>query len=201
MCFMSNIDTLYEFKGLTDNIIASPCEVMGDGFPYSEILFSLFADDGMNFDLEGVCELYYEDYCDRTIYASATVALCHTSELDGLAAVVRQINETGIYDVDIDDLQCYERLSSNVFCDLGHYISEASIDLDLLAEFETIMDRAFTARYHTSSFYSALSGASGWVSIDSDHYSGVSTSEPSEKFQTEWSQTSWAEATTPTSKE
>lgn len=37
-CFMANIETLYDLRSVIGYIVASPCEVMGDGFPYDRIV-------------------------------------------------------------------------------------------------------------------------------------------------------------------
>ncbi|MFR9603381.1 MAG: clostripain-related cysteine peptidase [Rikenellaceae bacterium] len=195
MCLMSNIETLYELKDLCDYVIASPCEVMGWGFPYQTVLPELFAEDGLNPDFAGVCEAYCNYYEQRTSYSSGAVAYCVTSELDGLAAAMKAINSAGVNSVDIGSLQCYEKLTYHVFCDLGEYVTAACDDAALVSNFESSMLKAFPqdGRFHTQSFYSALSGSTGWVDIN--YYSGVSTSAPSVKFRDEWAETSWVKAT------
>ncbi|MFI3301735.1 MAG: clostripain-related cysteine peptidase [Rikenellaceae bacterium] len=198
MCLMSNIETLYELKDVCENVIASPSEVMGNGFPYQVVLPELFEDDGATADLNGACYAYYNAYKSSSSSPYATVAHCVTSYLDDLANVVRSINEAGVEDVDIDDVQCYEKLTNNIFCDLGDYISQACTDSDLLAEFESVMSSAFPeeSRYHTDYFFTNLKNHAGDVYVYSDKYWGVSTSDPSDVLRTDWAQTSWAVATT-----
>ncbi|MFI3282862.1 MAG: clostripain-related cysteine peptidase [Rikenellaceae bacterium] len=196
MCLMSNIETLYELKDVCDNIIASPTEVMGYGFPYQTVLPALFSEDGASADCAAACYAYYDYYSNLSSAPSATVAWCVTSKLEELAQKMKQINDAGVNKVDIDDIQCYENLSSNVFCDLGEYVKEASTSSALLEEFESVLGEAFpdSGIYHTTSFCSTLRTSYGeWIDID--YFSGVSTSEPSEKFQDDWVQTSWAVAT------
>ncbi len=195
MCLMSNIETLYELKDVCSTIIASPCEVMGWGFPYQTVIPELFAGDGAAPNYSGACEAYYNYYAQRSSYSSGAIAYCVTSELEGLAKAMNEINKVGINSVDINSLQCYEKLLYNVFCDLGDYATAACDDASLVSQFESAMLKAFPAdgRFHTPSFYSALSGSTGWVDINS--YSGVSTSAPSIKFRDEWAETSWVKAT------
>ncbi len=192
MCFMSNIETLYELRNVCNNIVASPCEVMAHGFPYDEMLKYLFDNDGMSTNYAEVCNAYYNYYNEESSYESGAVAWCNCTELKSLADVVSQINENGVNEVDIKELQCYEMLPYNVFCDFGQYINYACDDLILKLKFEIAMEQAFpiNSRLHTDSFYTNLSGSSGWVDID--YYSGVTTSAPSEKFRHEWSNTEWA---------
>ncbi len=195
MCYMSNIETIYEFKDVCNNIVASPCEVMAHGFPYDTVLPKLFDNSGMSTDYVAVCQAYSDYYNYESAYKSGAVAWCQTSQLDKLADIVSQINATGLSDVDIDDLQCYEMLADNVYCDFGHYFSEACLDSSLYESFQEALDLAFPveARLHTETFYTNLSGAAGWVDIN--FYTGVSTSAPSVKFRDEWSETSWVKDT------
>ncbi|MEG1701219.1 MAG: clostripain-related cysteine peptidase, partial [Alistipes sp.] len=37
-CFMANIETLYDLRNVVGAVIASPCEIMAAGFPYSRII-------------------------------------------------------------------------------------------------------------------------------------------------------------------
>ncbi len=203
MCLMSNIETLYELRNSCDNIISSPCEVLGFGFPYQTVLPQLFENNGMDCNFKGACKAYYEDYENRTSYSSAAVSWCQTSYLDELAEALKQVNTSGVNSVDIDDLQCYENLVDNVYCDLKHYVEQACDDESMVLDFIDAMSLAFPVAYHTDMFYTTLkyssstwsSGKAYWVEIDDDNFSGVSTSEPSEKFTDEWVETSWAKAT------
>lgn len=197
MCLMANIETLYELRNVCSNIIASPAEVMGIGFPYDGVLPYLFSDGGVSTDYSAVCQTYYEWYNTTTeFYNSATVSWCVTSYLEDLAQRLKAINEVGVKSVSTSGLQYYERLTNHVFYDLMNYVREASADQDesMYEAFEDVLDQAFPieGRYHTARFYS---GFGGWSTINSDNYSGVSTSEPSIMFIDEWAQTSWALAT------
>ena len=65
-CFMANIETLYDLRASVDHVIASPCEIMADGFPYDRIIPQMFTDEGRSHDLGAVCyefwNLYQNDY-------------------------------------------------------------------------------------------------------------------------------------------
>ncbi len=197
MCLMSNIETLYELRDVCDNVIASPCEVMGFGFPYQTVLPELFDDNGKSVDYSGACYAYYDYYTNHYAYPYGAVAWCVTSELEGLASRMKSINESGKESVNSANLQCYESRSSHVLCDLGDYVSQACEDADLLKDFESQLNLSFPVegRYHTSRFLTTLNGYAQYVDIASDSNSGVSTSEPSTKYPDEWAETSWAEAT------
>lgn len=52
-CFMANIETLYDLRASVDHVIASPCEIMADGFPYDRIIPQMFTDEGRSHDQIG----------------------------------------------------------------------------------------------------------------------------------------------------
>ncbi len=189
-CFMSNIETLYRLKECSDYIIASPCEVMSDGFPYNYVLPKMFTDDGYNFDTIGVCEAYNHYYTNIASYKYGCVAMCVTSELENLSNIVSSMNFNL---VDNSELQTYENLTDNVFYDLGQLVNIACEDDAMLEEFNARFDCAFpqSARLHTNRYYTALVGAGVQ---DINYYSGVTTSDPSIKFREEWVVEPWVVA-------
>ena len=58
-CFMANIETLYDLRECTDYVIAAPCEIMGEGFPYERAMPWFFTDGGKTRDLTKVCEAFW----------------------------------------------------------------------------------------------------------------------------------------------
>ena len=79
-CFMSSIEALYDLRNVTDYLMASPTEVLADGFPYKEIVSQLFKKD-----LKGACESFMNKYRQT----SGTVALVQSNKLEALAAAVK----------------------------------------------------------------------------------------------------------------
>lgn len=61
-CFMANIETLYDLRASVDHVIASPCEIMADGFPYDRIIPQMFTDEGRSHDLGAVCYEFWNLY-------------------------------------------------------------------------------------------------------------------------------------------
>lgn len=197
-CFMANIETLYDLRHAVDRIVGAPCEVMGAGFPYDRIMPRLFADQGATCDLRGACyefwNFYENDWDNVPNNAqSGCLSLAVTAELDGLAEIVRRINDQPLKDYKPEDLQIYEGLSSHLFYDLGHFVQAVCPDAALLSAFEEQMGRAFPTdcRFHTAAFYSAYNGAMNPIT----HYSGVSVSEPSTRQVTANRATAWYRAT------
>lgn len=197
-CFMANIETLYDLRASVDHVIASPCEIMADGFPYDRIIPQMFTDEGRSHDLGAVCyefwNLYQNDYAS-TIYRmqSGCITLAVMSEIDRLADVMRRINRTPAAEYDPNTLQTYEGLSPHLFYDMGQYVSVRCSDAALLDEFAECFDAAFPpeSRLHTDGFYSAYNNRMNPIT----HYSGITISEPSTKFTEENRATNWYHAT------
>ncbi len=198
-CFMSSIEALYDLRYLCDYIIASPCEIMGDGFPYATVIPELFSNYGTEVDYQGVCQAFY-NYYSSYIYPSGCVALTVTAELDELVDIIRRINQSEVREVDPKDLQAYERLANPLFVDLEQYIMAKCADTSLTEEFVQQMAAAFPTecRLHTERFFANIG-----VSVSSSnnyeayyttigYYSGVTTSAPSLLLTDEWAATNWA---------
>ncbi|MFI3317021.1 MAG: clostripain-related cysteine peptidase [Rikenellaceae bacterium] len=201
-CFMSSIEVLYDLRNHCNYMVASPCEIMGAGFPYDTVVPYLYADSGYSFNLEGVCQAYY-DYYSTYSYPSGCVAVAVSSQLDALAAVTREINSLeSPNSVDLSTIQPYERLSNHIFYDFEQYMLAKCSDYELAAEFTKQMALAFPleCRLHTERFFANIGvSASSYNNYDAyytniDYYSGVTTSAPSSQMSTEWAETSWAAA-------
>lgn len=193
-CFMANIETLYDLRHSAGYIVASPCEVMGIGFPYSQLTPALLSDTDAASKMKQTCENFYNYYDAQTGYnRSGCVSMAVTAELDDLAGVMRRINTASRQDYDPNTLQIYEALSSPLLFDFGHFVHAICDDQALLADFEAQMALAFPveSRLHTDSFYSAYNQRLNPVLF----YTGVSVSEPSQVYAEENKQTNWYRAT------
>ncbi len=201
-CFMSSVEVVYELRNCTDYIVASPCEIMGNGFPYDLVLPKLYSNSGMSFDLQGACEEFYNYYSSYS-FPSGCVALTVCSELDALASITKEINATDQNIVDLESLQVYERLESNVFFDLEQYTLALCADDTLKERYKEQFDKTFPeeCRLHTERFFANIGpSASSANNYDAyyttiNYYSGITTSAPSQTLQAEWQTTSWAEET------
>ncbi len=202
-CFMSSVEALYPLRNLCNYIIASPCEILGDGFPYETVLPKINAENGTNVDLQGICQEYYNFYSSYSS-PSGCIALTVTSEIDALAEITRRINSAYSDDnVDIDALQAYERLNGNLFFDFEEYMLAKCQDPALSEEFTAQMAKTFPpeCRLHTERFFAnigpAASSANNYEAYYTtiNYYSGVTTSAPSSRLKFHWAETDWAVAT------
>lgn len=194
-CFMANIETLYDLRRAVDYIVASPCEVMGDGFPYDRIVPHLFEGNGVLSSLEKACwefwNLYENDWRSTIAYEqSGCISLAVTAQLDALAKEMRRIKDKK-QAFDIDALQYYKGNVTKLFYDLEHYVTLCCNDQGVVDDFKARMELAFpvSSRHHTASFYSAYDRRNHSV----NYYSGVSVSEPepSARYAAENRQTNW----------
>ena len=192
-CFMANIETLYDLRRAVDYIVASPCEVMGDGFPYDRIVPHLFEGNGVLSSLEKACwefwNLYENDWRSTIAYEqSGCISLAVTAQLDALAKEMRRIKDKK-QAFDIDALQYYKGNVTKLFYDLEHYVTLCYNDQGVVDDFKARMELAFpvSSRHHTASFYSAYDRRNHSV----NYYSGVSVSEPSTVYAAENRQTNW----------
>ncbi|WP_278973486.1 clostripain-related cysteine peptidase [Alistipes finegoldii] len=187
-CFMANIETLYDLCECTDYVIAAPCEIMGEGFPYERAMPWFFTDGGKGRDLTKVCEAFWNFYMNDATTRSGCISLAVMSEMEEMKEVMRRINAAPKKSY-AEELQSYEGMSSHIFYDLGHWVELACGDAKLKEDFKAQLDKAFpkAARLSTPGFYSAYNGRMNPVA----YYSGVSFSEPSDKYVEENKQTSW----------
>ncbi len=192
-CFMANIETLYDLRHAVDYIVASPCEVMGDGFPYDRIVPHLFEGNGVLSGLEKACwefwNLYENDWQSTIAYEqSGCISLAVTAQLDALATEMRGIKDKK-QAFDINALQYYKGNVTKLFYDLEHYVTLCCSDPDAVNGFKAQMELAFpeSYRHHTASFYSAYDRRNHTI----NYYSGVSGSDLSTTYAAENRQTNW----------
>ena len=198
-CFMANIETLYDLRNTVDYIVASPCEIMGAGFPYERITPHLFADQTPRSALEAACLEFWDFYENdwdtiQNNEQSGCISLAVTAELEGLATAMRNVKQGTQKSYDLSTLQSYEGFNNHLFFDLGHYVEESCGDQGLVDALNKQLDRAFpsSCRLSTAQFYSAYNHRLNPVNF----YTGVSVSEPSQNSKApECQQTAWYLAT------
>lgn len=191
-CFMANVETAYELRANTRYIIGAPCEILGDGFPYQNILPYLLKDGGRTYDLAQACRTFHDHYSSRYGY-SGSVALIDCSQLDALADVMKRINAGAVKEYDPSSIQTFEGQSRHVFYDLGDYVDKMCGDDALKAAFEAQMDRTVPCKYTLDSFWSNYGIVSGLYPIVT--FSGLSTSAPSSVYRDSYAATAWYKAT------
>lgn len=194
-CFMGNVESAYDLRNATKYIIGSPCEVMGYGFPYINIMQHMLTEGGKSYNLDKICSEYVNYYRTGAATPSACVALTHTSELEALATAMKAVNNAGIKeDFALNQVQYYEGQGQHSFYDLGDMVEQSCADSTVASAFKTQLDKTVTSRYHTDQFYSAY-GSSNKYYHDIKYYSGITTSANVEHYAADWQQTAWYKAT------
>ncbi len=190
-CFMSNVEAAYDLRENTKYIIGSPHEIMGDGFPYADIIPLLLINNGASYDLDEVCYKFNEYYAIHE-GRSGSIALIDCAQLDGLAQTMKSVNSSAQKDFHIDQIQTYEGQQSHIFFDLGDYVNKICDNESARKSFNEQLARTVISKYTLDSFYSRY-GGSGVYKIKS--FSGLSTSEPSSLYRSAYRETAWYKAT------
>lgn len=190
-CFMANVESLYDLRNNAKYIIGSPCEIMGTGFPYANIMSLLLQNQGTSYDLDGVCRRFNEDYAANPGY-SGTVALIDCSQLDGLAVVMKRVNSANKKDYITNNIQFYEGQESHIFFDLGDYIDKMCADEEVKRAFNEQLNRTVLSKY-TLDYFLSMYGNSGKYRVN--NFTGMSTSAPSSLYRSAYEQTAWYKAT------
>ena len=194
-CFMGNVESAYELRNAAKYIVASPCEVMGAGFPYNYVMPYMLESQGESYNLDKVCSEYVDYYKTKATTESACVALIETAELDALASAMKAVNGVGIKsEFSLWNVQYYEGQLPHSFYDLGDMVEQSCVDATVANAFKKQLDKCVTSRYHTDRFYSAY-GTNNQYYHDINYYSGITTSAMVEHYSADWQQTAWYKAT------
>mgnify|MGYP003296310065 CR=1 FL=1 len=191
-CFMANVEALYDLRNNAKYIIGSPCEIMGTGFPYKDIMPLLLKNNGTSYDLEATCEAFYNDYKDDDTYPSGAVSIIRCSQLEPLAQAMKLVNNSNQIEYKPSLIQTFEGQSKHIFFDLGDYVNKMSDDTQAKESFNEQLNRTIITTYKPDLFYSGY-GTRGKYSLKT--FSGLTTSAPSDLYRESYSQTAWYKAT------
>ncbi len=191
-CFMSNIEAIYDLRHTANYIIASPCEIMGNGFPYHRTLPYLFKDYGAETDYVGAARSYHKfyesEYTGGARCGSISVFKC--DEIETLAEATKSVMASAKSDYNEKELQTYEGQNPHHFYDFGEWVNVVATDDAAKSAFNQAMEQCIIATYTLDTFYSAY-GTFGTYPIDREVYTGVTTSAPSKAYPNGWQQTNW----------
>lgn len=139
-CYMASLEVAYALRHNTDYLIASPTEVLTDGFPYQLFMQDLFMPEA---DVVHIAMQFYTYYQS----SNGTISVTKTAELADLATACRAIfqgkSEEELFAVPVQELQIMEYLTGNVHAlyDCADYVRQLATDAQY-AEFQSCMDRA-----------------------------------------------------------
>jgi hypothetical protein len=174
-CFMGGVETAYALRGCTNYVIASPAEVLADGFPYKKLVPSLFG--STESDYIRIASLFYDYYNSQSGYRhSAAISCVKCSELENLA-----VEEKVLIDVHVDDLNTFDAASvqamdsytPHLFYDLGHFVECFTTEQERTS-FENQLSKTVVYQACTPNILSVgSSGYTGFFPVN--HFSGLNT--------------------------
>lgn len=113
-CYMSNIESIYEFRKKCNYYVGYPTEVDGYGLPYDIVLPYMVGEDP---DLVHAAELFYNHYKNSI----ATVAVMDMAKIENFANACSSYLSEG-YEVSNSSMMKYSRGTIGPFYDLGDYV-------------------------------------------------------------------------------
>lgn len=191
-CFMGAVEVLYGLRDYADYFIASPAEILANGFPYDKIVPWLWGDEE---DLKRVCAEYfnyYNTYPDpnNAGWNSATVALVKSSELQHLVELTSNIvgENKCVASTDVWRYPLSKSSLPNVFYDLGDYINTYG-DESQQSAYKQQLEKTVVFKAATPTFFGQT--------IPTDKFRGLSVYIPQTRwddmnqiyYQLEWART------------
>ena len=141
-CFMGSVEVLYELRHSARYFIASPAEILADGFPYHHLLPYLIG----KLQLEKATEAYYNYYnVLEGARQSATVTLVDGEQLEALASFCKQLNTS---ELSLAHLQQYSRNNEKYLFDLKQVLLESKATVAM----EPIWQQLCKVEKHTPRF-------------------------------------------------
>lgn len=166
-CLMGCVEVAYQMRDSVDYVIASPAEILSNGFPYANIMKHLFKTPA---DYVSVAEEYYNHYNSMSGQSrSATISVVKTAELENLAAETKKVFDKYRGNIPLlkyDSVQGYYRFNKYWFYDFGDFIKKIAGEEDAVPVIEAL-EKAVIYKAATPWFLD--------FSIDPQKYSGLST--------------------------
>ncbi|MCH5237610.1 MAG: hypothetical protein J1E95_07420 [Muribaculaceae bacterium] len=167
-CYMSNIESIYEFRGKCKYFVGYPTEVLDMGMPYDLVLPCI---TGVKPDPAKGAEEFFKYYSEYP-YSSlriATVAVIDMEEVEILSDVCREAYQY-VGTVSPYSFLCYTRGSTGPFYELGDYV-KAMTPEEYRDDFTTEWEKAL----ETCVIYKAATERDfNGNYIDQERYSGIS---------------------------
>lgn len=167
-CFMGDLQAVFELAPVTDLIVCSPTEILGDGLCYDTLVESVFGTDDHTAAMRKVCTDYMAQYRAQSgDYASATITLVNTAGLADVARTCKPIfaqSHDQIMTLDRSKVQAYFRFPNlHWFYDVDDLIQRIATESQY-ADFKAALDKAVIFKDSTPAF----------LGLDIRHYSGLS---------------------------
>ena len=174
-CYMSNIETAYELKDVTNYMIASGSEIMAAGLPYRS-MWSYLNSSTPN----------YSSIVSTSVnfYKNSSAPFCNLAAIDcrqveKLASVMKDINAEYQLSasVSLDSIQHLDGFRPNLFYDLETYVDSLHPSGYLLDQFKSQLKLTIKASDHTDEAYTCIYS---YDSFKIKNYCGITISDPSQ---------------------
>ena len=179
-CSMGSAEVAYTLRDKADYLIASPAEVLGDGFPYHQIMQPIFLPKS---DLEEVCNLFFRFYNEHSDerYRSATVALYHLKQMQELTNSLRSIFALHRAELNVFLPNSVQRYGNSLlYSDLDDFVNQLASPAEYEL-FKKSLDKVVSYKRATKSILSLIYFR-GYFPIE--RYGGISCYIPSIGSQT-----------------
>lgn len=174
-CYMSNIETAYELKDVTNYMIASGSEIMAAGLPYRS-MWSYLNSATPNYS--GIVST------SVNFYKNSSAPFCNLAAIDcrqveKLASVMKEINAQYQLSasVSLDSIQHLDGFRPNLFYDLETYVDSLRPSGYLLDQFKSQLKLTIKASDHTDEAYTCIYSSD---SFKIKNYCGITISDPSQ---------------------
>lgn len=174
-CYMSNIETAYELKDVTNYMIASGSEIMAAGLPYRS-MWSYLNSPTPNYS--GIVST------SVNFYKNSSAPFCNLAAIDcrqveKLAGVMKDINAEYQLSasISLDSIQHLDGFRPNLFYDLETYVDSLHPSGYLLDQFKSQLKLTIKASDHTDEAYTCIYSSD---SFKIKNYCGITISDPSQ---------------------
>ena len=175
-CYMSNIETAYELKDVTNYMIASGSEIMAAGLPYRS-MWSYLNSPTPNYS--GIVSTSVNFYKNNSSAPFCNLAAIDCRQVEKLASVMKDI--TAEYQlsasVSLDSIQHLDGFRPNLFYDLETYVDSLRPSGYLLDQFKSQLKLTIKASDHTDEAYTCIYSSD---SFKIKNYCGITISDPSQ---------------------
>ena len=166
-CYMSNIESIFEFKNKCNYYIGYPTEVLEYGLPYDIVLPYIAK---KNADVVTAADLFFKYYAENSYSGLryATVAVTDMKKIDKLADICRSYFVAG-YQPSATSFIKYTRGSSGPFYDLADYAKAMAKYKEMefsKNEWDAVLDEVVIYKATTNYFLT--------LPISQEQYSGLS---------------------------
>ena len=175
-CYMSNIETAYELKDVTNYMIASGSEIMAAGLPYRS-MWSYLNSPTPNYS--GIVSTSVNFYKKNSSAPFCNLAAIDCRQVEKLASVMKDINAEYQLSasVSLDSIQHLDGFRPNLFYDLETYVDSLHPSGYLLDQFKNQLKLTIKASDYTEEAYTYIFSPD-YIKIK--NYCGITISDPSQ---------------------